>query len=432
MSNYSPFSNQARFTQHVGLERITKLCHLLGDPQFHFRAIHVAGTNGKGSTCAFIASILQSNGYRVGLFTSPHLVDYRERFCINGQMIAPDELERIAADVQHAMAQVVQSYPEYGSFTEFEATTALGFVYFAQQQVDFAVIEVGLGGRLDATNIVHPLLSVITPIGHDHLERLGPTLEDVAREKAGIIKPGVPVVSSGQVPEVAHIIQMTAAKQHAPYYGLSEAKWQPINWDLKGGLLQYPYFGQEPFSIRLLGSHQLENAATALLSMEVLAQKGIALQPKLIRQGLLTATWPGRLQVISHNPLVLLDGAHNREGILALASALSMLKGTEQKITFIIGLSAHKEPELLDPLFPLAQQIYFTEARNYRVGVVPAQQLCAYAQSKGLSAQVIALEEVKNVLKGTGPFCICGSLYLVGDVQALLSQGNKGVLQLDV
>ena len=180
MNKDNPFQKQ-RFSAHLGLERITELCSRLGDPHRQFRSIHIGGTNGKGSTAAYLASVLEHHGYRVGLFTSPHLVDYRERFRINGDLISAEELAAISAEVNELMSKIEAEFPEYGTFTMFEGAAATAFLYFSAQNVDWAVIEVGLGGRFDATNILHPEISVITPVGHDHLDRLGPTLADVAR-----------------------------------------------------------------------------------------------------------------------------------------------------------------------------------------------------------------------------------------------------------
>ncbi|HHX01684.1 MAG TPA: bifunctional folylpolyglutamate synthase/dihydrofolate synthase [Firmicutes bacterium] len=428
MNNQQPFSERQRFTSHLGLERIAGLCARLGNPQHQFRAIHVAGTNGKGSTAALIASVLQAHGWRVGLFTSPHLIDYRERFRINGQMIPLEELARIGAAVKEQMQYIETEYPEYGIFTQFEAATAVSFTYFAQNQVDFGVIEVGLGGRLDATNVLAPEIGIITPIGHDHLERLGPAIEDVAREKAGIIKANMPVVASAQLPQVDYVLRSTAAKLNAPYYSLDDTQWQPLKWSLEGGELKFPLLDEAPFKIQLLGKHQLANAATALLALKVLKDRGLQLDLPSIHKGMADCQWPGRLQIISRQPFVLFDGAHNREGFLALAESLEHL--TEKKFSLILGMSADKELEIIDPLLPFARKVFATESRNSRIGVTSASELTDYIRSRGVLAESVDFAQLPSILKTNDPVCVCGSLYLIGDLHALILKEHEGYRQL--
>lgn len=421
MSKDSPFAKRLRFGSKLGLERIAMLCKKLGDPQFKYKTIHIAGTNGKGSTAAVLANVLKQNHYNVGLFTSPHLVDYRERFQINGDLISADDLEEVSLGVNQAMTEVEQLYPQYGSFTEFEAAAAVGFVYFAEKQVDYAVFEVGLGGRLDATNVIIPEISIITSIGHDHLDRLGPTSRDVAGEKAGIIKANVPVISGLQLPEVDAVLEETAAGLNCEYYRLCDVNWQPCHYNLSGGKLLFPYFSQQEFEIELLGKHQLENTAVALLALQILHKHGLRLNETDIRSGLAAAHWPGRLEVISKQPLVILDGAHNQEGIKVLVSALVDLLPPKSKIAFIIGLSADKSNNLIDPLVPLAKRMIFTESQNSRLGVTPAVKLRDYALSLGVQAEsMISTAAALKAVAGEDIICICGSLYLIGDIKSLM------------
>lgn len=423
MNKDNPFQKQ-RFSAHLGLERITELCSRLGDPHRQFRSIHIGGTNGKGSTAAYLASVLEHHGYRVGLFTSPHLVDYRERFRINGDLISAEELAAISAEVNELMSKIEAEFPEYGTFTMFEGAAATAFLYFSAQNVDWAVIEVGLGGRFDATNILHPEISVITPVGHDHVDRLGPTLADVAREKAGIIKSRVPVCVSEQLPEVERVLRAAAADREAPYFSLKDVDWQPHKWNLFGGELIYPALDSHPFSVQLLGRHQLVNAAAALLALQVLGERGLRLNPKLIRNGLAAAQWPGRLQVVSRDPLVIFDGAHNRESFLALADALDEL--VHRKLTFVIGMSADKNPSIIEPLLPLAERILFTESENSRLGAKSAAELRDYAADRGIEAHITAFADLPNTIFEYDPVCVCGSLYLIGDLQAAVLKENRG------
>ena len=291
MNNQQPFSERQRFTSHLGLERLPGCV----------QGSAIRSTSSGYSCCRYqwqgLNSSLdcqraQAHRWRVGLFTSPHLIDYRERFRINGQTIPLEELARIGAAVKEQMQYIETEYPEYGIFTQFEAATAVSFTYFAQNQVDFGVIEVGLGGRLDATNVLAPEIGIITPIGHDHLERLGPAIEDVAREKAGIIKANMPVVASAQLPQVDYVLRSTAAKLNAPYYSLDDTQWQPLKWSLEGGELKFPLLDEAPFKIQLLGKHQLANAATALLALKVLKDRGLQLDLPSIHQGMADCQCP--------------------------------------------------------------------------------------------------------------------------------------------
>lgn len=421
MSKNSPFAKRLRFGSKLGLERIAMLCKRLGDPQLKYKTIHIAGTNGKGSTAAVLASVLKHNHYNVGLFTSPHLVDYRERFQVNGELISSDDLKAICLKVNQVMTEVERLYPQYGPFTEFEAAAAVGFVYFAEKQVDYAVFEVGLGGRLDATNVIMPEISIITSIGHDHLDRLGPTIRDVAGEKAGIIKANIPVISGLQLPEVDAVLEQTARRLNCEYYRLSDVNWQLGHFNLEGGKLHFPYFSHKEFEIKLLGKHQLENTAVALLALQILHKHGLMLNETDIRSGLAAAHWPGRLEVISKQPLLILDGAHNQEGIKALVSALVDLLPSKSKIAFIIGLSVDKNIGLIDPLIPLAKRMIFTESQNSRLGVTPAVKLRDYALSLGVQAEsMISTAAALKAVAGEDIICICGSLYLIGDIKSLM------------
>lgn len=424
MTNNNLLQHRPDFSQGVGLERMAMLVSELGHPHKQFKAIHIAGTNGKGSVAAFIHRILQEHGYKVGLYTSPHLRDYRERFCINQALISPAELEKITKNVNETIARIEQAHPEYGSFTVFDVTTAIGFVYFAQQQVDYAVIEVGLGGRLDATNVLVPEISVITPIGHDHQDRLGDSLTEVALEKAGIIKSGVPVVSGSQVDQVAQVLFQVATERNCDFYSIDSTNWQPVVADLTGGKLIFGEVCDEPLEISLLGAHQLANAATALLALRVLHNRGLELDLALVRRGLASTVWPGRLELVSEQPLTILDGAHNQEGILALAHALESLL-LSAKITFIIGMSGNKSPELLKPLLPLADEMIFTEYTSGRYTPTSAIELSKYASSHGVANRVIpSLPSALAAAADAEVLCICGSLYLVGDMKAYLPSGK--------
>lgn len=427
MKEHNPFQERLRFGSQLGLARITQLCKELGNPQDQFKSIHIGGTNGKGSVSAILNSILQHSGYKVGLFTSPHLVDYRERFQINGELISLLELQEIVKRVNVAIDKVEQNYASLGSVTEFEAATVVGFLYFADNQVDCAIIEVGLGGRLDSTNVLAPEISVITSISYDHTERLGNLLTEIAIEKAGIIKQGIPVVSGYQNEEVIKILSQSAADLNSAFYCLDTEDWSPLCTDSKGGQLLFSYFSKDTLSISLLGYHQLENAATALLTLKVLKELGWDFSETNIKKGLANIYWPGRLEIVSDNePFIIIDGAHNQAGISNLAKNLPRIIG-QDKLTFIIGLTQDRPANLLHPLLPLAQRIIFTKAKGGRIPAKEPQELYDYAVSKNVYAEVQeTIYEALEAISKEEKVCICGSLYLIGEVKAYFSQKNKG------
>ena len=290
------------FGTHFGLERTFKLSELAGNPQEKLRFIHVAGTNGKGSTCAMLESIYRAAGLRVGLFTSPHLVSFRERIQIDRRLISQDEIVRLVAEIQPLLNQ----FPAGNHPTMFEVVAVMALKYFAEQKCDLVIWETGLGGRLDATNIVTPLASIITNIAFDHQQWLGDTLEKIAAEKAGIIKPGVPVVTAAGAAEALAVIEKVARETHSP---LRRVEIQPISGT--------------PHPASLLGEHQKTNAALAVATVEML-QNQIPVTVEQIRDGLASVSWPGRLQLITRpgGQKILLDGAHNVAGAETLRATL--------------------------------------------------------------------------------------------------------------
>lgn len=421
-------NQRSKFGSHLGLERITKVCELLGKPQESLPAIHLAGTNGKGSVAKFLATVLQQAGFRVGLYTSPHLMDYRERLQVNGEPISDEHLNELTRHLEPIVERVEQENPALGPVTEFEVGTALAFQYFVQAKVDIAIIETGLGGRLDATNVVRPLVCGITPIGHDHMDWLGPTLSHIAKEKAGIFKPGVPIVSAWQHPEAKEVLTTKAQETAAPIYFIDEANWQPLGFDLLGGTLMYPNLASAKIRLRMLGGHQLENAALALRILEVLQTQGWKLPEQAVLRGMHRAIWPGRMEIISQRPWMLLDGAHNQEGIIQLAANLKALfsKDHKRRFTFVFGLLENKDISLMDPLLPLARQIIFTQPASSRIPAKDPCELRHYALEKKTPAYACktvpeALEEAVN----HDYLVVCGSLYLVGEIRKMVV-ANKG------
>lgn len=416
------FGERQRFGSHLGLERIELICQTLGNPERDLKCIHVAGTSGKGSVSAYLTEVLKRTGMTVGLFTSPHLEHYSERFQINGQAIDEGTLETVTSRAEAACKKVETEYPNLGAVTEFELATAAAFLYFKDSQVDMVVLETGLGGRLDATNVVNPLLTVITTIALDHQDRLGSTLEEIAAEKGGIIKSQVPLISGVQEHAAEAVLKTIASEKGAPWRSTKNVPWVGHGWSLEGGSLTFPDLGL--IQIGLLGDHQLQNAATALLALMELKDMGYGVSAQAISEGMKGVVWPGRLEVISQRPLILLDGAHNQEAIVALAQSLAKLSKellAGEKFTFLFGMLHTKELELLDPLQPLAKRFVFTTADSGRLAPMEPSIMVNYVKGHGVDAVGFPkLADAMEEAQRTFPLCICGSLYLVGSVKRFL------------
>ncbi|WKZ32255.1 MAG: folylpolyglutamate synthase/dihydrofolate synthase family protein [Thermodesulfobacteriota bacterium] len=398
-----------------GLGRINKIVSLLGGPQKSFPVVHVAGTNGKGSTSAIIASILQEAGLRTGLYTSPHLEKFNERIRVSGKMITGPELIRAVKAVRSAARKMAGSSP----LTFFEFTTAMAFLHFREKKVDMAVIETGMGGRFDATNVVTPEVSVITNIGMDHTRFLGKSLEDIAFEKAGIIKPGTPVVTGEGRKGPLSVIRKTAKRLSAPLHVIDK------DFSATGGPRSFAYDGVNSrlvsLKLGLLGPHQVRNAACALAAIEVLRGKGFEIPAKAAREGLKKAAWPGRFEIISRRPLVVLDGAHNPAGARTLALAL---EGLGKKPVLVLGVMADKDMDgILREILPSCGTVIATSPRNER-----SENAFALAEKiKRLGKDAVARESVKEAVKeavlraGThGAVCVTGSLFTVGEARGYL------------
>lgn len=429
-SSIAYLDDLARFGGHLGLERITALLERLGNPHQCYPSVHVAGTNGKGSTCAFLCAALSRAGYRVGMTTSPHLVSFTERIMVAEhdrlQPITEAALDELAERVRVESEEV--SLGPWGHVTQFEVSTALAFAHFADEAVDITVVEVGLGGRLDATNVLTPLISVITPISLDHTDVLGADLASIAAEKAGIIKPGVHVVVAPQQPEALEVIEKRAATLGCPLSIVTTGKAQS---DLTGST--FTWMGDattyEDLGIGLLGPHQVANAATAVAALEVLRGQGWNLLESTIRTGLAEAQWPARLQKLSERPLVLLDGAHNPDGARSLAAALGQLV-KDRRIIFVVGMLEEKPARfLLETVLPIGSTVVCTQSRQGRTAPAAPQELARIAsQVMGPGSEVLmepdATQAVRRAIALAGPsdvVCIWGSLYLAGEI---LSAGD--------
>ena len=404
-----------------GLTRTRTLLAALGDPHKQLKFIHVAGTNGKGSTSAMLASCLQAAGYRVGLYTSPFINRFNERIQVNGQQIGDEELVQLVEKVKPA-ADAMADVP-----TEFEIITALGMLYFAEKHCDIVVLEVGLGGTLDSTNVIDPPeCAVITALGMDHVKELGPTIADIASAKAGIIKAGSPVVSYGGVPEADAVIARVAAEKQVP---LSEVDFSKLN--IEGGDLDevtFDFDGLNGIKLPLIGSYQPKNAAVAITTLRVLRERGWNIPDDAIRKGLETVSWPGRFELLRHSPAFLLDGSHNAHGMRATVQSLRD-RFPGERFVFLLSIMADKDvDEMLQLLAPLAKQFVTVAAHTPRA--MPAETLAEHIRAYGCPAEAAGSIEAGVArameLGGTGPVCALGTLYFSGDVRQAFAAQTKG------
>ncbi len=418
-----------RFGSNLGLTRMTKLMELLGNPQHKFRSVHVAGTNGKGSTSAFLAQILQAEGLSVGLYTSPYIEAFTNRMALNGQDIAEDELVELVRQVKWAVEELAAS--EIGQPTEFEVVTALAFTYYAQHQPDWVVVEVGLGGRLDATNVITPAVSVITNIALDHTDVLGGTIAAIAREKAGIIKPGIPVVTGTEKEEALAVFREAVAERQSRLYALGHEFTEEVTASSLAGLTfnyQSPWHRLSDLQVKLLGRHQARNAAVAIAARELMP---IPFNEAAVREGLSKTTWPGRLEVFSQQPLVIVDGAHNPDGVLALRAALLELLG-DRKLRLVVGILGDKAvEEIIGVIVPLAKAgVIVTTPNNPRAAdpYVVAELAKKFAGDAPVEVLPKIQDAVQRAVALTQPdeaLCVSGSLYTISEAREVLKEIYK-------
>lgn len=410
------------FGMRPGLERIGELLRRLGCPEREIgRYIHIAGTNGKGSTAAMLDAMLRAAGLRCGLFTSPHIHDHRERYRVDGELIKEAEFAALFARVAAAIRGMELAGRE--SPTEFEAATAIALLHFAESGVQTAVMETGLGGRQDSTNIIAADIAVLTDIGYDHMQVLGPALAGIAAEKAGIVKPGSSVFSAAQAPEAMAEIEAACERQGARLQVLGrEIRLDEPILSLAGSSfsLHTTRRDYDCLFLPLLGRHQAQNAALAVAAAE---QAGLA--PAAIRQGLRQTVWPGRLELISREPAILLDGAHNQPGMAALAQALKDY-WPGKRVLLLLGMLADKQREqAMAEILPLTQGLILTPPANSRSG--DWQQMAAYARGYRRDALCVednlqAAETALRLLRGQGYdlLAVAGSLYLLADIRNYL------------
>lgn len=386
-------------TVKLGLERIRVVLEALGNPQRAYRIVHVAGTNGKGSTCAMIEAGLRAAGVRTGLFTSPHLVEPTERIQIDGAAVTPEQFQR-AFSVVHETAEKLDldCHPTY-----FETVTAMGFWLFRELGVETAVVEVGMGGRLDATNVVEPALTVITQVDFDHEVYLGHTLEAIAAEKAGILKPGVPAIFARQRPEAATVLEDRARRLNVNFRRAEEFEVRDLEIDARGSRFS-------GLCCPLAGEHQIENAITAALALEALGAPPAGIQ---------YARWPGRLEHAAPNPDIILDGAHNPAGARALARYLERFY-PGRKLFMIFGAMRDKSVEEIGGiLFPLAAELIFTAPANARA--LRPEALAEIAGRGEIRPGVDkALDLARSGASAEDVIVVTGSLFLVGEARVAL------------
>jgi dihydrofolate synthase/folylpolyglutamate synthase len=434
-------SGLLQFGIRLDRERFVALLERLGSPHEKLRCIHVAGTNGKGSTCTFASSVLSAAGYRVGTYLSPYVFDLRERIQLNGALIPREDFARWVTAIRPHIEAIAQT--DLGPTTEFELKTAVAFCWFVEQAVDYAVIEVGIGGRLDATNVIPPpLVAVITSISWDHMHILGDTLAKIAREKAGILKPGTLCVTAVTPGEALDAIERVAGEKHVPLLrvaaeGVAEEHGAFVTYRRKpqGGLtLHLPSGDIAGLRLALRGAYQARNAATAAAAIEVLRrQRDVLISEEALRVGLEQATIPGRFQLArqggTESPTLLLDGAHNEDGARTLAEALRAEFGRECRYTFVVGTSRNHDPfPFLEVLAPLAARVVAT-APPFRP--TPSADVEQAASRLGLPVTVVepATDAIRRTWEGARPgevIVVTGSLFLVGETPGSLRSRKSG------
>jgi len=402
-----------RFGVHLGLERIQQLLANLGNPHLGIPVIHVAGTNGKGSVCAYLSSVLTQAGYQVGRYTSPHLVDWTERICLNSVPISPEQLQQLLLQVQNAISS------EQETPTQFEVITAAAWLYFAQSRVDIAVVEVGLGGRLDATNVCdRPLVSIITSISREHWQQLGPTLADIAREKAGILKPGCPAVV-GPLPPAAEVV----VRERISLLGCPDFWPEPALLDLRTTEAQRTqrwasYKGVE-YPLPLEGEIQLTNSALAITAVQILQQLGWDISSDAIATGMAKTSWHGRLEWTTwQNHQLLIDGAHNPAAAIALRQYVDTLE--VESVTWVMGMLSTKDhADIFRALLRPGNRLYLVPVPDHSSSdpaelATLADKICpelGYCRTYShlFTALEVAVAYPEDLI------VLCGSLYLVGD-----------------
>lgn len=411
----------------LGLENITRVLKAIGNPQEKLKVVHVGGSNGKGSTAAHLESILLQTGMRVGLYTSPHFVSFTERIRLNRQEITEPEVvewtQRILRKVPELAAKGHHGPPL--PITFFEFTTAMALGYFAEKEVDLAILEVGMGGRLDATNVCVPVVSIITSVSLEHQEYLGRTLAQIAREKAGIIKPGVPLISGVVHPAAQRVVLETCKEKSSPLYRLGKeigAEGTPVDFNYRGVKTSY-----RGLSTNMRGRHQVRNAAMAVAAAELLGETGICVDEQAIRRGLQDVRWPGRQQYLPGPPRVLLDGAHNPEAMRSLCSSLAK-EYNYHRLRVLMGVMRDKDHRrMLRMIAPMAYELVLCRPQMDRAEdpwLLQSEALALGARATVVESVSQGFEDLLKRAYGQDLICVTGSLFVVGEVMAYLEKNN--------
>ena len=417
--SFIDYERKSRFPYSAtvfNLDRVREFLHVMGDPQDSFHAVHIAGTKGKGSIAAITESVLRHGGYRTGLFTSPHLHTFRERIRVNGELIGRLEFADLVEEVKPA----VEAVPDV---TTFEIITGLAFRHFADQNVDVAVLEVGLGGRLDATNVVHPVVTALASLSYDHTELLGHTISLIAWEKAGIIKPGVPLITGPQHREAMEVVADVCESQGANMIQVGrDWLYSQVNAGLDGQTFEvWPAerpADRDRLQIRLLGRHQVVNAAVAYVVVHELGKRGIPVPESAIHQGMETALWPGRFEILGQQPFVVVDSAHNADSAQKLQSAIEDLL-PHQRMFLIFGASRDKDIHgMLETLVPGAAKVWATHSHHPRAA--SPEEVASKVEELFPGREVTVVGEVwdamSEALDEANPddlICVTGSIFVV-------------------
>ena len=431
-TNYEAVPHLSHVEANYDLRRVFQLLERLGNPHLKARSLHITGTNGKGSTSAMLASVLSAAGYKTGLYTSPHLITMRERFMVNGRMMSENEVADVMTRLRPQI-DMVDVEAAYGKLTVFEILTALCFAWFAEQKCDFQVMEVGMGGRFDATNVIQPEVCLLTSISLDHTDVLGDTIAKIAGEKCGIIKFDCVVVSHPQMPEAEKVIVETCQEKGVELItiGRDVTSWS-LGYNLhnqslavKGRLDEYT------INLPLLGQHQVDNTAAAVAALEVLIKRGFHISKDAILKGLSRVEFPGRLQVVSQKPLIVLDGGHNPGAARKLKEALRQYFKPEKSI-LVIGMSADKDMAgVVEELSQVFDQVIATRANNPRSASPQLLEELFTAHGKiAVASENVpqALAQARQMAGENDLICITGSLFVVGEALKILTNqlGNQG------
>ncbi|MFH0860959.1 MAG: folylpolyglutamate synthase/dihydrofolate synthase family protein [Candidatus Altiarchaeota archaeon] len=409
------------------LSHTAHLLELMGNPHMRFKSVHVGGTNGKGSVCAMIYSSLMEAGHSVGMYTSPHLMEFTERIQADGSQIPPDVLARML-DETIPLINGMQDDKSVGEPSFFEVITAIAFKYFADNGVDLAVVEVGLGGRLDSTNVLTPLVSVITNVQMDHREVLGDSVLDIAREKAGIIKEGVPVVTSEEDPKTLSLFERTCQRSSKLHvvgkdvsYKIKKISHLKQVFDVDGIRLH------ENIAIRFMGVHQIKNAAAAVTALDVLNAGGVDVPEDAIRSGLVSAVWPGRFEVLDIRPKTVLDCAHNPDGARTLKESLRQHFG-DRKFILSIGVSDYKDIDgILSQLLPVAKHVIVARSNHPQAASPNVLRDKIERMGAKCTAAASAKESIQTARSLSGEddiLVFSGSIFFVGDIRKLLLEND--------